>query len=120
MSEMPYRKKPCEKCPWVQTTPPGEFSAARYAALRTTTGYPGAEAPPGSPLFACHISKEGKDVPCAGWLAAVGYYSIQVRVLIAHGRLPRNVLQPGRTWPPLFTSYDAMEAVMAREDEDAV
>ncbi len=116
MALMPYRTKPCQSCPWVQTTPPGEFPAARYAALRATTGYAGAEAPPGSPLFTCHISQEGNDVPCAGWAASVGISSITLRVLIAQGWFPASVLQPGRTWPPLFTSYDAMEAVMARED----
>jgi hypothetical protein len=112
---MPHRKTLCTECPWATTTPPGQFPPARYAALQATTGRPGHEAPLGAPLFACHKSSEGKDVPCAGWLAAVGLESIQVRVLIAQGRLSRSVLVPGEDWPPLFASYAAMARRQGKE-----
>ena len=112
MPYMPHRKTPCNECPFVKTTPPGQFTDARYEALRVTTEDPAnVQAPIGSPLFACHLTHEGKDMPCAGWLAAVGECSITVRLLIAKGRLPHSVLQPGLDWPPLFDSYDAMAKV---------
>ena len=112
---MPYRRIPCEECPWRTDTPPGQFSAARYKALRATTGTPGAEAPLGSPLFACHLTHEGKEMPCAGWLASVGVESLPVRILVTYKRLPADVLQPGKDWPPLYRSYAEMEAAQSRK-----
>lgn len=117
---MPYRKHPCSECPWVRDTPPGQFPESRYEALEHTTGLPGREAPMGSPMFACHKSHEGRDVPCAGWLASVGYESLTVRVLVIQGRLPSSVLNPGRDWPELFESYAEMAGEMAsRRRKDA-
>ena len=108
MSAMPHRTSPCTECPWVMTTPPGQFSAERYAAIRHTTGTENDQAPLGAPLFACHKSAEGHHVPCAGWLAAVGLESISVRVLVSQGALPASVLRPGKGWPRLFTNYEEM------------
>lgn len=54
---------------------------------------------------------EGKEIPCAGWLAAVGYEHIGVRVLMAFGDIPPEALEPR---PGLFLSYEEMEAAMAR------
>ena len=108
---MPHRKKPCDACPWVVTTTPGEFSSERYAVLRATTVQPdGNHAEFGAPLFACHKTQEGTDMACAGWLASVGDQSVSVRVLIAQGRLPASVLRPGADWPVLFPDYDTMAA----------
>jgi hypothetical protein len=106
---MPHRSSPCNECPWSTTTPPGQFSAQRYADLRYTSGTPGKEAPIGSPLFACHVSQEGHDLPCAGWLAVVGRWSLPVRILIAQKHLPATVLDSEPDWPPLFEDYATME-----------
>lgn len=113
MTLMPHRKRPCPECPWTISTPPGQFPESRYDALACTTGAPGREARFGSPLFACHKSHEGKDVPCAGWLAAVGIESITVRLLVCQGRLPASVLKPGDDWPELFASYEEIAEAMA-------
>lgn len=107
---MNVRPIPCQECPWVRSTPPGKFPASRYAELRGTTGTPGNEAPIGSALFACHLTQEGKELPCAGWLAAVGYYSLPVRILAAEGEIPGTSLRPADDWPDLFDSYAEMEA----------
>lgn len=111
---MHVRPRPCEECPWRRDTPPGQFPAERYQALRGTTGGPGAEAPIGSPMFACHKSADGQELPCAGWLAAVGVQgSLTVRYLAALGELPAEALSPGEDWPELFDSYAEMEAAQA-------
>ena len=115
MHRMAYRTKPCSECPWVTTTSPGQFPAERYEALRHTTGTAHDQAPLGAPLFACHTTPEGRDMPCAGWLATVGLESITVRVLVAQGRLPARVLRPGEGWPALFTDYEAMAQAQARK-----
>src|SRR5688572_9909879 len=69
---MRHRKRPCADCPWRKDVAPGQFAGERYEQLRSTTGRStsgrrGEEAPMGSPLFACHKSKVGAEIPCAGW-----------------------------------------------------
>ena len=110
---MNIRPRPCAECPWVKTTEPGQFSAERFAALRpTTVGACGSEAVLGAAMFACHKSAEGEEMPCAGWLAAVGYESLTVRINLARGEIPTEAMEPGPDWPDLFETYDEMAAVM--------
>jgi hypothetical protein len=111
---VPHRRRPCVECPWRRDTPPGQFDADRYTALADTTGTPGAEAHLFAPMFACHKSPEGAEQACAGWLAAVGYYHLGVRLAIATGRLDPRVLQPAPNWPPLFGTYQEMATTQAR------
>lgn len=108
MTDLPRRKRPCKECPWRKDTEPGQFPACRYDALENTTGDRGREAPIGAPMFACHKSPEGREEACAGWLAAVGYEHLGVRLAVAMGRLDPGALLPGEDWPELFESYEAM------------
>jgi hypothetical protein len=116
VSSAPVRGVPLSK-----ETPPGQFPRSRYEEIAHTSGVQGAEAPLGSPLFACHMTIEGRDAPCAGWLAAVGIESLPVRVLIAYNELPASVLEPGPDWPELYGSYaemvDAQGAVGTKNPE---
>jgi hypothetical protein len=105
--------RPCVRCPWSRATTPGEFPLERYESLRATVGAPGAEASLYTPMFACHKTPEGREQPCAGWLAAVGREHIGVRVAVATGRLDPGVLDPRPGWPELFTDYDELVAVQA-------
>lgn len=114
---MRCRTRPCPECPWVRSTAPGQFSRERYDALAATSGMPGDEAPIGSGLFACHMTVEGSEVPCAGWLASVGYESIPVRLLLATGRIPASVMDAAPDWPELFGSYEEMANAMANTGE---
>ena len=109
--------RPCVRCPWSRATPPGEFPLERYEILRDTVGAPGGEASMCAPLFACHKTPEGREQPCAGWLAAVGREHIGVRIAVAQGRLDPTVLDPKPGWPPLFTDYDELIAVQAAHPE---
>lgn len=105
---MPACRRPCAECPWRVDTPPGQFPAERYEALRHTTGEPGREAPLGAPMFACHKSPAGEEFYCSGWLAAVGLDHLGVRVLVSFGEIPSEALRPGDDWPELHPSYDAL------------
>jgi hypothetical protein len=61
-------------------------------------------------MFACHQSKIGAEVHCAGWLASVGHAHPNVRLSIAQGRLDPARLQPGASWPALHYNYaDVLE-----------
>jgi Family of unknown function (DUF6283) len=112
---LPRRRYPCAECPFRRDTEPGQFPACRYEALRATAGAPGAEVPPGAPVFACHMSTEGRDQACAGWLAVCGIEHIGMRIAVLAGRLEPEDLRPGDGWPELFGSYDEMAAVQGRD-----
>jgi hypothetical protein len=113
MEPVPHRRCPCAECPWRRDTPPGQFPACRYEQLADTPGRPGAEAGLRAPLFACHKTAEGREQACAGWLAVTGRDHLGVRLAVATGRLPAEVLDPGAGWPALFDSYDEMAATQA-------
>jgi hypothetical protein len=102
------RKKPCAECPWVKETEPGQFPRMNYERLRNTTGEPGNEAPWDAPLFACHKSSEDNEMPCAGWLASVGHYSLRVRIFTSEGAIPPEAMTPGEDWPDLHETYEEM------------
>ncbi|WP_249040601.1 DUF6283 family protein [Nocardia cyriacigeorgica] len=109
-----HRRRPCAECPWRRDVAPGQFSAERFADMACTRGGPGREAGLDAPMFACHKSAEGYEQACAGWLAAVGYHHLGVRLAIAAGRLDPDALEPGDGWPRLFESYAAMTTAQAR------
>ncbi|WP_236949415.1 DUF6283 family protein [Mycolicibacterium goodii] len=108
MEQLSHCVRPCANCPWRRDSAVGEFPAERYVALRGTAGSPGREAALDAPIFACHKSEPGRDRACAGWLAVAGVNHLGIRLAVALGRLPVTVLQPGRDWPALFSSYDEM------------
>lgn len=114
---IPHRRHPCKECPFRRDTPPGQFEACRFDALRKTSGTAGDEAPIGAPMFACHKSPEGREEACAGWLAVAGYEHLGVRLAIAQRLLPASVLEPGDGWPELFGSYSEMAAAQGRADD---
>jgi Family of unknown function (DUF6283) len=116
----PRMPRPCggeQPCPWRRDAPPGQFPPERYEALRATSrrpdGHGAADAPLGSPMFACHSTREGADRACAGWLAVEGWGHLGVRVAVLTGALPQCALVPGPDWPPLYGSYDELAAANA-------
>lgn len=109
-SEIPHQRQPCANCPWRRDAPVGEFAAQRYEQLRSAVGGPGAEAGLDAPIFACHKSVPGRDRACAGWLAVAGVDHLGMRLAVAMGRLPAEVLAPGSDWPELFSTFDEMVA----------
>lgn len=104
-------------CPFRVDAPAGEFTAERYEQLADTAGLPGAEAPVGAPMFACHHVSDTEDgtpqpIACAGWLAVSGSYHLGVRLAVAEHRLDLAAL----TAPEgveLFDSYDEMATQQA-------
>jgi len=115
---LPYRKNgPCGECPWRKDVEPGKFPAERYDALRGTSEQiepTCASDISNQGMFACHMTHEGREQACAGWLAVAAHNHIGVRLAVATGRLPAQVLGPGEDWPELFGSYDEMAKVQGR------
>lgn len=59
----------------------------------------------GASMFACHQSKEGREIACAGWMATVGHRHPGVRLAVAMKRLDPSALRPGARWPALHPNY---------------
>ncbi|WP_324189941.1 DUF6283 family protein [Nocardia cyriacigeorgica] len=108
-----HRRHPCAECPWRRDVSPGQFSVERFVDMACTSGRPGEEAGLDAPLFACHKTVEGREQACSGWLAAVGYHHLGVRLAVAMGRLDPLALEPGEGWPELFASYAEMTSTQA-------
>jgi hypothetical protein len=99
-------RKPCSSCPWRVDQDAGDipnFSLDLAERLRETCGEPGNEAPVNAPRFACHQSHEGREVDCAGWLAAVGHHHLGVRLRAMLAQEP--LVLPDEGWPRLHGSF---------------
>lgn len=97
-------RKPCPTCPWrvdQDASAIPNFSLELAENLRRTC-----EQGFGAPMFACHQSRDGAEVVCAGWLAVYGADSIAVRMQVIAGNYPPEVLSPGEDWPDLHSSFD--------------
>lgn len=71
---VPYCKRPCAECPWRTDVKPGKFTVARFQSL-AHTAYDMARK-----IFACHMSKEGGEVVCAGYLLSQGAHNLSLRL----------------------------------------
>lgn len=101
--------RPCPGCPWrcdkTAADIPG-FSLEKARGLAATSPDARGFGPSfGAPLFACHQSKEGDELACAGWLATVGACHPNVRLAVMSGRLDGEALQPAQDWPELHGNY---------------
>jgi hypothetical protein len=103
---------PCKTCPWRVGSRGDEipnFSMELAEGLSNTiTGELGA------PIFACHQSKEGGEIPCAGWLARYGWDSLVVRINLINGANWMDFFREDGglpdDWPELFPDFKSMLA----------
>lgn len=106
--------KPCESCPWRQDATASDIPnfdvglAERLAA--TCPDERGFGPDYGAPWFACHQSRDGREIPCAGWLAVAGRTHPAVRLAVRQGRVNPQALDAGEDWPALHQNYqDVLE-----------
>lgn len=102
-------RQPCRSCPWRvdqdATAIPG-FSLELAERLAATSPDERGFGPDfGAPQFACHQSRDGGEIVCAGWLAVVGGAHPAVRLNVALGHTPACALNPGEGWPDLHGSF---------------
>lgn len=110
MVKINHPNRPCSECPWRRDVPVGQFDPERYIALESTSRGPDGHPMLGDPLFACHKTKEGAELACAGWLAVEGLDHLNIRLALATGQLVwEDVLKP-EGWPELYSSYTEMAA----------
>lgn len=117
--------QPCPSCPWrvdqdAQDIP--HFSLALAEQLAATCPDHRGHGPDfGAPMFACHQSKIGAEVHCAGWLASVGHAHPSVRLSVMRGRLDAERLAPGPDWPQLHDNYgEVLEKLRSTAGECAL
>jgi hypothetical protein len=113
-AEFPRIAKPCLGCPWrtdKDATDIPAFSLAKAEGLAKTSPCAEGFGPSYTDsLFACHQSKEGGEVACAGWLATVGHVHPRVRLAVSIRRLDASALAPGKGWPVLHSSFQEVIA----------
>lgn len=89
-----YCKRPCAECPWRMDVPTGKFPATRFRTL-AATAYDMA-----TTIFACHMSKEGGEVACAGFVLMQGAHNLTLRMARQRFDVSSDV--------PLFPTYRQM------------
>jgi Family of unknown function (DUF6283) len=102
-------RKPCPACPWrvdQDAAAIPHFSLDLAEQLAGTCPDDRNMGPDfGSAQFACHQSRPGAAIVCAGWLAVVGHRHPAVRVAVLTGATPHEALSPGEDWPELHSHY---------------
>lgn len=115
--------KPCPSCPWqvdkdASDIPNFSMDLAEGLA-RCCPDERGMGPDFGATMFACHQSKEGAEIACAGWMAIVGHRHPGVRLAVATGRLDASALRPGERWPALHANYQqVLEKLRATDPAD--
>ncbi|MDP9606125.1 DUF6283 family protein [Variovorax sp. NFACC27] len=117
----PHQPRP--SCPWrldqdARSIP--NFSLDKAEALAATCPDARNMGPgPDAAMFACHQSRIGAEVHCAGWLATVGHRHPAVRLSVLRDRLDPGRLEPGADWPALHENYgQVLEKLRATAPED--
>lgn len=105
-------RMPCPSCPWrvdqdAQSIPNFSLDLAENLA-NTSPDERGMGPDFGSPQFACHQSREGDEIVCAGWLAMVGARHPNVRLGVLAGSVPAEALEPGEDWPEMHETFAAV------------
>lgn len=111
-------RRPCPSCPWrrdqdAQAIPGFRLELAEALAA-TSPDDRGFGPDLGAPMFACHQSRDGDEVVCAGWLAVHGAAHPSVRLAVLRGDLVPEQLAPGEGWPALEASYQDVIAKLRR------
>jgi hypothetical protein len=95
---------PCRSCPWRVDQDASDipnFDLELAERLRDTCS-----GEFGAAMFACHQSREGAEVVCAGWLARYGRDNIAVRLQVMVGKIAPEALEPGDDWPETHETFD--------------
>jgi hypothetical protein len=90
-TERPVRK-PCKTCPWRVDQDASEIPNFRLELAERLERTTHTEI--GAPIFACHQSRDGDEIVCAGWLARYGWDSISIRLMLLEKRLRPEELEP--------------------------
>jgi hypothetical protein len=99
-----HAKAPCAECPWRTDVRTGKFPPERFIALANTAHDLSGR------VFACHMSKEGGEFACAGFVLQQAAHNMACRM----ARMPFDDVTSQH---PLFETYREM-AIANGVDED--
>jgi hypothetical protein len=99
-------RRPCESCPWRVDAPRGYWDPQHFIDIWQSCQ------DDGTSIMLCHksnaLSKEERSsVPCQGWIRAMGFSAIGVRILAMQDRITTEEVDD-RDGPELFPSFAAM------------
>lgn len=100
---MTTKRRPCKSCPWIASNTPDmipHYDPHKAACLAETCRDDGTK------IMACHLSAEGAEFPCAGFVVQVAGDSIGVRLAIVLGQLDFDDYEAGPE--PLHPDFEAM------------
>lgn len=102
-----YCTAPCNGCPWRTDTAMSIDSEAAWKLC----GSRDRPITPGEPMMPCHKKPtDGNDQNlCAAWLALYGWHHLGVRIMVARGMLPPDVLEIKPDWPLLHNDPDEIK-----------
>jgi hypothetical protein len=104
-----YQTQPCAECPWRTDVVPGRFPPERFRDL-AATAYDLAVA-----QFACHMSPEGAEFGCAGFVLRGAAHNLGARLAARVGRLRLGEIASPY---PLHASYRAMAVANGVDPDD--
>ena len=102
---MKHANIPCAECPWRTDVPVGKFPPERYVAL-AATAYD-----LGRTVFACHMSKDGGEFACAGFILQSSAHSLSCR-------MSREMFDGVRSSYPLFETYRELAVANGVSEDD--
>jgi hypothetical protein len=102
---MNHAKVPCAECPWRRDVSTGKFPPERFRAL-AHCAYDLAR-----PIFACHMSKDGGEFACAGFLLQASIHNLGVR-------MSRQDFSHVRSPYPLYETYREMAVANGVDSDD--
>lgn len=108
----PYRRQPCEQCPWRKDNPVGAFPAEAYRHSTVT-----AHDMSGN-IFACHMSGAKNPTACAGFLLKGAYHNMAVRMSLIDGTIKIGEVSDGGF--PLYESYRDMAVANGVDPADPI
>lgn len=105
---------PCASCPWRKSSTVGGFDIPGFdiekmRGLHDTVG----EGDAFRTIMACHLSPEGEERACIGYVHQEGWSNLAVRMAFITGRLDPNAIAEScadiEMWPDFETMFDAYE-----------
>ena len=104
---------PCKTCPWRKGSKASEipgFEIAKARHLSCTVG----NGDGFRTIMACHLSDEGFEEPCIGYLAVDGWSNLNVRMGAIEGRFDMAGVWRDCQGIALFSSFEDMLANIER------
>jgi Family of unknown function (DUF6283) len=102
-------RRACENCPWRVDAPRGYWDPQHFVDIWQRCQDDGVS------VMLCHKSGKAnalpaakyKDIPCQGWIRAMGFEAIGVRILVMQDRVTLEEVED-RDGPKLFPTFTAM------------